>query len=166
MTADGAAPFDVADVQWSPVSGRLAPLRRTVLLVLVGGLVVVAAVVLALLVGRGAAVGVALAGAAALGWGWVAIGRGVRAWGYTERADDLLIRSGVLVRRLVVVPYGRMQFVDVTSGPLERRFGLATVRLHTAAATTDAYVPGLVPEEAARLRDHLSARGEVQAAGL
>jgi membrane protein YdbS with pleckstrin-like domain len=102
--------------------------------------------------------------AAALGWRWV--GRNVAAWGYAERNDDLLIRHGVLYRQLVVVPYGRMQFVDVTAGPLDRRFGLASVQLHTASASTDARIPGLDPEEAARLRDRLASRGEARAAGL
>ena len=55
-------------------------------------------------------------------------------WGYAEREDDLLVRRGVLFSRLSVVPYGRMQFVDVTAGPLERSFRLATVKMHTAAA--------------------------------
>ena len=92
--------------------------------------------------------------------------RRVSAWGYLERADDLLIRRGVLVQRLSVVPYGRMQFVDVTAGPIERSFGLATVRLHTAAAATDARIPGLDTAEAARLRDQLASLGEAHAAGL
>jgi membrane protein YdbS with pleckstrin-like domain len=59
-----------------------------------------------------------------------------------------------------------MQFVDVTAGPLERLFGLATVQLHTAAAASDATIPGLLPEEAARLRDRLAALGEARAEGL
>jgi uncharacterized protein len=92
--------------------------------------------------------------------------RRVRSWGYLEREDDLLIRRGLLVRRLSVVPYGRMQFIDVTAGPVERSFRLATVRLHTAAAATDARIPGLATEEAARLRDRLAALGEAHAAGL
>jgi membrane protein YdbS with pleckstrin-like domain len=112
----------------------------------------------------GLAVGiVALAG---LAWGFVVLGRRVRSWGYAERDDDLLVTRGVLNRQLVVVPYGRMQYVDVTAGPLDRRFGLATVQLHTAAAATDAQIPGLVPAEAARLRDRLAARGEARSAGL
>jgi membrane protein YdbS with pleckstrin-like domain len=90
----------------------------------------------------------------------------IRSWGYAERADDLLVRHGRLVRRLSIVPYGRMQFVDVTAGPLERAFGLATVQLHTAAAASDARVPGLPPQEAARLRDRLAALGETRAEGL
>lgn len=89
-----------------------------------------------------------------------------RAWGYAERDDDLLVRRGVLVRRLSVVPYGRMQFVDVTAGPIDRLFHLATVQLHTAAAATDARIPGLAVEEAHRLRDQLAALGESRAAGL
>jgi uncharacterized protein len=97
---------------------------------------------------------------------WSVVGRRYRSWGYAEREDDLLVRRGVMFARMSVVPYGRMQFIDVTAGPLERAFGLATVRLHTAAATTDARIPGLEREEAARLRDRLAELGEAQAAGL
>lgn len=92
--------------------------------------------------------------------------RAVKAWGYAERERDLLVRHGLLVRRLSIVPYARMQFVDVTAGPLERAFNLATVQLHTAAAASDARVPGLEPAEAARLRDRLTALGEDRAEGL
>jgi membrane protein YdbS with pleckstrin-like domain len=92
--------------------------------------------------------------------------RAVRAWGYAERERDLLVRHGLLVRRLSIVPYARMQFVDVTAGPLERTFNLATVQLHTAAAASDARVPGLEPAEASRLRDRLTALGEDRAEGL
>ena len=59
-----------------------------------------------------------------------------------------------------------MQFVDVTAGPLERVFNLATVQLHTAAAASDARIPGLPPEEATRLRDRLAALGENLGEGL
>jgi membrane protein YdbS with pleckstrin-like domain len=97
---------------------------------------------------------------------WVIVGRRFHAWGYAEREDDLLVRRGVMFARLSVVPYGRMQFIDVQAGPLERLFRLATVRLHTAAAATDARIPGLERDEAARLRDRLAELGEAQAAGL
>ncbi len=90
----------------------------------------------------------------------------VRSWTYTERDEDLLVGRGVLIRRLSVVPYGRMQFVDVTAGPVDRLFRVATVRLHTAAAASDARIPGLELGEAARLRDRLASLGEAKAAGL
>jgi membrane protein YdbS with pleckstrin-like domain len=97
---------------------------------------------------------------------WVLLRGRYRSWSYAEREDDLLIRRGFVFRRLSVVPYGRMQFVDVTAGPVERAFGLATVTLHTAAAATDAKLPGLAGAEAERLRDRLAALGEAQASGL
>ena len=132
------------------------------------------AVVLAAAGGTGAwlAAGPAVAaiavGAVAVGAAlalWFARNR-VRSWSYQERDEDLIVERGVLIRRLSVVPYGRMQFVDVTAGPVDRVFRLATVRLHTAAAASDARIPGLEREEAARLRDRLAALGEAKAAGL
>ncbi|MDT5031370.1 MAG: uncharacterized protein QOC94_1541 [Actinoplanes sp.] len=99
-------------------------------------------------------------------WRAVVTVRAVKAWGYAERDNDLLVKHGLFVRRLSIVPYARMQYVDVTAGPLERAFHLATVQLHTAAAASDARVPGLPPEEAARLRDRLTALGEDRAEGL
>ena len=92
--------------------------------------------------------------------------RRFRAWRYQERHEDLLVARGVMVQRLSVVPYGRMQFVEVTSGPVERLFHLSTVKLHTAAAASDARIPGLETDEAARLRDRLTELGESMAAGM
>ena len=94
------------------------------------------------------------------------IGRRVRSYAYCERESDLLVTSGILFRRLVIVPYGRMQLVDVTAGPIDRAFGVTTVQIHTAAATTDAAIPGLVPDIAAAVRDRLAQRGESRATGL
>jgi uncharacterized protein len=96
----------------------------------------------------------------------VAVRRRFHAWAYQEREEDLVVARGVMFRRQSVVPYGRMQFVDVTAGPVERIFKLSTVKLHTAASGSDARIPGLEQGEAARLRDRLAALGEAKAAGL
>jgi len=155
-----------ADVTWRRVSPKLLILRR----IAVSGWLIPVAVATVVVVNlsdeRWLWIAVPLAGLALLGWWLRLVSRAVRSWGYAERADDLLIRRGVLIRRLTVVPYGRMQFVDVKAGPVERALGLATVQLHTAAAATDAYIPGLPTNEAARLRDLLTALGEARAAGL
>ena len=151
---------------WQRVSHRLVELRRYLL---VGWAIVLTALIAALgwwLLAWWAAAAAAAVGGVIVGWGLWLIDRNWRAWGYAEREDDLLVTRGVLFRELTVVPYGRMQFVDVKSGPLERRFGLATVQLHTASPSTDARIPGLPPGEAARLRDRLAALGEARAAGL
>lgn len=92
--------------------------------------------------------------------------RRFRAWRYQERNEDLIVARGVMVQRLSVVPYGRMQFVEVTAGPVERLFRLSTVKLHTAAAASDGRIPGLEQAEAARLRDRLTELGESMAAGM
>ncbi|MET9019764.1 PH domain-containing protein [Actinopolymorpha sp. NPDC004070] len=152
--------------RWQPVSPRLCQLRRVILAFWTGLLGLAAAVAAGLLLGWGYAAAVVAVAALVFGWGWWLVGRNWRSWGYAERGDDLLVTHGVLFRTLVVVPYGRMQFVDVTAGPAERKFGIAKVQLHTATPATDAEIPGLPPEEAERLRDRLAALGEARAAGL
>jgi membrane protein YdbS with pleckstrin-like domain len=152
-------------VTWRRVSGRLIAVE-----------LIAEAIRTLVLAGIAAAVWVytesgwaVIAGAAVLVWGLIrsyVIVRAVRSYGYAERERDLLVRHGRLIRRLSIVPYARMQFVDVTAGPLERAFRLATLRLHTAAAASDAVIPGLAPEEATRLRDRLAALGEDRGEGL
>jgi membrane protein YdbS with pleckstrin-like domain len=157
--------FSPTDVDWLPVSPRLATGRRLTvgapMVVAVAVPLVVAAVTRVWWVAALALVPVAVAA-----WAWWVIGRQVEAIGYAERDEDLLVRRGVMFRSLVVVPYGRMQFVDVEAGPLARKLGYASVQLHTASPATDASIPGLVPDEAARLRDRLARRGEARLAGL
>ncbi|WP_104116641.1 PH domain-containing protein [Arthrobacter sp. B1805] len=99
-------------------------------------------------------------------WRGVLLPRQVAAIGYAERDDDLLVRQGVFFQRTMVVPYGRMQYVDVAVGPLERAFGICTLKLHTASPATNAFIPGLPTDEGTRLREQLSARGEARLAGL
>jgi membrane protein YdbS with pleckstrin-like domain len=151
---------------WRPVSPKLATARRITLVLVM--LFVLVGIVLLGLVPEARTVALIAFGAwlVALIWMWWLIGRRVRSFGYAEREDDLLVTSGIMFRRLVVVPYGRMQLVDITAGPLDRRLGVATVQLHTAAATTNATIPGLPPAEASGLRDRLAARGEQRSAGL
>jgi len=99
-------------------------------------------------------------------WRLVLIPRQVRAIGYAERDDDLLVRSGIFFQRTMAVPYGRMQYVDIAVGPVERAVGLCSVKLHTASPGTNARIPGLPAAEGARLREQLAARGEARLAGL
>jgi membrane protein YdbS with pleckstrin-like domain len=115
---------------------------------------------------RVAAVPVTVAIALLLVLEWLVLRGRYRSWGYLERDDDLIVRRGLLFRQVSVVPYGRMQLIDVTAGPIDRLFGLATVQLHTAAAATDARIPGLPRAEAERLRDRLASLGEARATGL
>src|SRR6476659_599674 len=97
---------------------------RHVLVVLVAVLALVVLVVLALVLALPLGVWLSLVvvvGARAV-LAWVQAGRNARRWGYAERDEDLYIRHGVMFRTLVVVPYGRMQYVDVHAGPFEQPF--------------------------------------------
>ncbi len=154
------------DEEWLRPSRQLLAMRRAELALVA---VVLAAIVFVIFLANNDST-----------WGAVSVGvvfvvgllvermlrRRFASWGYLERSGDLLVRRGVLFQRLTVVPYGRMQLVDVSAGAVERVFGLQTVHLHTAAAATDARIPGLEPKEASRLRDQLAALGEAQAAGI
>jgi membrane protein YdbS with pleckstrin-like domain len=157
---------DFPDVTWRRPSPRMWTARKSVLFTAAFpvGIAIVASAAAA--GGAAGSLGALATCAVATGLTWVGLRGRYRSWAYAERVDDLLVRRGLLVRRLSVVPYGRMQFVDVSAGPVDRLFGLATVQLRTAAAATDARIPGLSGDEAARLRDRLAALGEANAAGL
>lgn len=155
-----------ADSDWMRPSIRLWRMRQAE--ATAAGLVaaLTAGILAGIAAGPGTGAGIAVAALVLAAIAAVFLRNRYRAWAYRERADDLLVSRGVLIRRVSVVPYGRMQFVEVTAGPVERWFRLATVQLHTAAAGSDARIPGLEREEAARLRDRLAVLGEARAAGL
>lgn len=92
--------------------------------------------------------------------------RSVSRWAYAQRETDLFITSGMWFKTLTVIPYARMQVVELSSGPLMRRRQLAALELKTASATGSGRIPGLPLAEARRLREELSRLGEDQAAGL
>lgn len=149
------------------MSPALAKMRHVVLLVTSGIFLVVfltLTMLLSLPTGLVVLTLVVLAAGVVVGWG--AIERNAQRWGYAEADEELYIKHGALFRRLAVVPYGRMQYVDVQSGPVEQLFKIASVHLHTASPGTSALIPGLPADEAARLRDRLTSQGEAQAAGL
>ena len=92
--------------------------------------------------------------------------RRVRAIGYQLRDDDLVFRRGLMWHRVVAVPYGRMQLVDINRGPIARLVGLSELRFVTAAAATGVVIPGLPQQQAEELRDTLVALAESRRVGL
>ena len=99
-------------------------------------------------------------------WTLIITPRQARAYGYQLRHDDLVFRRGILWQRVVAVPYGRMQLIDITHGPLDRGFGIAQLKLVTAAASTGVVIPGLKQEAAEQLRDTLVDVAEARRTGL
>ncbi|MDR2382024.1 MAG: PH domain-containing protein [Bifidobacteriaceae bacterium] len=157
--------FDPADVRWTRVSPKLARVWQVTVAIWFGPLALAGVIATAMTRVWGLAIPTALVAAIWASTAWLAHRR-AHAIGYLEREADLIIRKGILFRSLKIVPYGRMQYLNVTAGPLDRAFGLAKLQLNTAAASLTAALPGLEPAEAARLRDRLAERGNARMAGL
>jgi len=70
--------------------------------------------------------------------------------------DGRLLRTvrGWLFHTDTVVPFVRVQHIDVTRGPVDKMFGTASLVVHTAGTHNSVVVlPGLSPERAAEIRD-------------
>ncbi len=82
-------------------------------------------------------------------------------WRFQTCNGELRLRRGVLTRVETLVPFSRVQHIDVERGPLERIFGLASLVLHTAGTRgASVILPGLSPERAEQLRGEV--RSEVK----
>ncbi|MDR1806326.1 MAG: PH domain-containing protein [Propionibacteriaceae bacterium] len=156
------APFDPPGLDWQPVQRQLATARWLTAGVTFGVLGL-AAIVLALLTSPWAWIGVGVVVALAAWVAWL-IPRQVRAIRWAVRGRDLVVRKGIMFRRLAVVPYVRVQYVDIEAGPLDRHFGLANLKVNTAAAGVAVDVPGLAPDTAARLREILTDKANLEPA--
>ena len=167
MTSDLFAP---PGAPWQRVSSNLTTVRRILAIPPLLLIAVVVASLAASRIGPGwltmlfVVLAAAAVGGAAWTWRWAP--RNTASWGFAEDQEDLLVTGGVMFRRLVAVPYGRMQFVDMKAGPIDRAFGIASVTLHTASTETAARIPGLPADEATRLRNRLTELGESHGAGL
>jgi len=84
--------------------------------------------------------------------------RRYHARGFAMGADRLRVVRGLLFRSDTVVPFGRVQHIDVDQGPLERYYGLATLTLHTAGShNASVHLPGLLNEDAMAMREVIRA---------
>ncbi|MDZ4307095.1 PH domain-containing protein [Allopontixanthobacter sp.] len=84
--------------------------------------------------------------------------RRYHARGFAMGADRLRVVRGLLFRSDTVVPFGRVQHIDVNQGPLERAYGLATLTLHTAGShNASVHLPGLLNEDALSMRETIRA---------
>lgn len=81
---------------------------------------------------------------------WLAVGFDFRYSGYALREKDLLFRSGWLFRKTRVVPLNRVQHVSVQSGPIERKFGLASISIYTAGASNADFTINGISEQTAQ----------------
>ena len=84
--------------------------------------------------------------------------RRYRYWGYDMGTDRLRIVRGYMYHRDVVVPFGRIQHIDVDQGPIQRRYDLATLTVHTAGnQNSTVSLPGLLHADALAMRETIRA---------
>lgn len=78
--------------------------------------------------------------------------------GYAMGDSRLRVVRGILFRSDSVVPFGRVQHIDVNQGPLERYYGLATLTVHTAGThNASVHLPGLEEALARAMREEIRA---------
>lgn len=90
---------------------------------------------------------------------WLSPNLRYRYWRYEIRADEADLQHGWFTRTRQLIPMSRIQHVDTNRGPLERRFGLASVVLFTAAGP--ALIPALADDVAADVRDRIATLANV-----
>lgn len=91
--------------------------------------------------------------------GWLSPNLRYRYWRYEIRADEADLQHGWVTRTRQLIPMSRIQHVDTNRGPLERRFGLASVVLYTAAGAS--MIPALADDVAADVRDRIATLANV-----
>lgn len=80
-------------------------------------------------------------------------------WGYQMDQERLRVVRGYLFHVDTIVPFVRVQHIDVSQGPIERIFGVSTLTVHTAGTHNSVVdLPGLEPDRAAAMRDAIRAR--------
>jgi membrane protein YdbS with pleckstrin-like domain len=93
-----------------------------------------------------------------LTWAWPPLCFRYLRFGVDE--TGIAIESGVIWRSRIALPRVRIQHTDVSQGPLERRYGVGTLKLYTAGSRhTKIELPGLKHDDAIALRDALLAEG-------
>jgi len=84
--------------------------------------------------------------------------RRYHARGYDMGADRLRVVKGILFRSDSVVPFGRIQHIDVHQGPLQRAYGISSLIVHTAGThNSSVLLPGLGNDTAVEMREEIRA---------
>jgi membrane protein YdbS with pleckstrin-like domain len=144
----------VGDLEWQPLDARfrarmLVERLLTSAFVLTAGIVVSVVPPVPFYPSLAVVLGAVFAAAALVISPFVAIPR----MGFVVRDKDLVYRSGVIWRKVTAIPFNRIQHVETSSSPLDRRFNLASLKVFTAGgAGGDLKIDGLGKEKAEQLR--------------
>lgn len=148
VLTDDALPR-LADTDFEPLAPAYLRLRTITAAIAAVGAAVIAVVVIAL--APSTLTVVIAVGVTSVVWAGCLLQRlEVDRMGYAVREHDLSLRRGVLTRSVATVPFARVQHVSIGHGPLDRRFGLASLDVRTAGGAIG--IPGLPQGTAERLK--------------
>ncbi|QJC50468.1 PH domain-containing protein [Paenibacillus albicereus] len=77
-----------------------------------------------------------------------------RSWGYLVREHEIELAHGIFIRKRTLIPVVRIQHIDTKQGPIQKRCGIATLTMATAAGSHA--IPGLPQEQAEAMRSRLA----------
>lgn len=79
--------------------------------------------------------------------------------GYAIRSHDVVHKHGVWWRTVTTIPFNRMQHCEISQGPIQNLFGLATLRVFTAGgSSSDLSIEGLEHDEARKVKDFIAGK--------
>lgn len=81
--------------------------------------------------------------------------RGFKFRGFALRDHDVIFREGWLWRNTTVVPYNRVQHIEINQGPIDRLFDLSSINIFTAGGSSDLEIDGLLPDQAANIKQFI-----------
>lgn len=90
-------------------------------------------------------------------FGWLSIGLSFKLSGYALRDKDILFKRGWLMQKVRIVPLKRIQHVSLQTGPIERKFGLASISIYTAGSDeADFTIRGITMQTAEQIKEWIS----------
>lgn len=79
--------------------------------------------------------------------------------GYALRTHDILYRDGWMWKSWMVIPFNRIQHLEINQGPIDRIFDLASLQLFTAGgSSSDIEIDGLTPGQAADIKSFIMSK--------
>ncbi|WP_299836797.1 PH domain-containing protein [uncultured Tenacibaculum sp.] len=78
---------------------------------------------------------------------------------YVIRDQDITYKSGLITRKMVTVPFSRIQHVEIDEGVFSRFFKLASLSVYTAGdSSDDLEIKGLSKEQALQIKEFISGK--------
>ncbi|MEM7388999.1 MAG: PH domain-containing protein [Pseudomonadota bacterium] len=85
----------------------------------------------------------------------------VRAKGVAVREHDIAFKRGLIWQQITLLPISRVQHTEIHRGPIERKLGLATLRLYSAGGmSADLHISGLTDEQCNDVRQFVQSYGD------